>query len=112
MAMIEKGIHAHFAKLKDTDGNTDVDAASSVPAQPPAPSAEVEQILESREDSMDVPFAKVNGVADGSPAADAGLKTGDKICSFGHVDWMNHENLTKLGGVVQNNEGVSFQFCC
>jgi len=53
----------------------------------------------------DVPFAKVNAVTAESPADDAGLKVGDVILLFGDVDYTNHENLTRVAKVVQDNEG-------
>lgn len=103
MAKIEQGIHSYFAGMKDSDRNM----PESLSRQPTAPSAEVEQMLQSQEDGIEVPFAKVNSVAAGSPAAEAGMKIGDKVCSFGEINWMNHDNLTKIGDVVQRNEGVS-----
>ena len=96
MSRIEKGLHEHHAALqaadvlKDTPTSPDTQpetnqAASTVP---------------------EAPFAKVNSVESGSPAHEAGLKAGDKIRTFGSANWTNHENLRKLGEVVQRNEGV------
>lgn len=56
----------------------------------------------------DTPFAKVNRVEAGSPADDAGLKAGDRIRKFGHVNWINHEKLSKVAEVVQRNQGVGY----
>lgn len=67
---------------------------------------------ESQDALVETPFAKVNSVTDGSPAHQAGLKAGDGIRAFGHVNWMNHENLTKVAEVVQRNEGVRFLLFC
>jgi len=55
---------------------------------------------------VDTPFAKVNSVERGSPADDAGLEAGDRIRRFGHVNWINHEKLSKVAEVVQRNQGV------
>lgn len=55
---------------------------------------------------VDTPFAKVSSVAAGSPADDAGLKTGDRIRKFGNVNWINHEKLSRVAEVVQRNQGV------
>lgn len=62
----------------------------------------------------ETPFAKVNSVVPGSPADDAGLKTGDRIRNFGDINWLNHEKLSKVAETVQKNQGVSsfFCFCC
>lgn len=54
-----------------------------------------------------VPFARVNAVVEGSPAASAGLVVGDKVTKFGDADWRNHERLGKVARVVQENENVS-----
>ena len=58
---------------------------------------------------IEAAFAKVNSVVAGSPADEAGLKAGDKLRSFGTVNWMNHEKLSKVAEVVQRNEGVCLQ---
>ena len=55
---------------------------------------------------LETPFAKVNSVVPGSPADQAGLKAGDTIRSFGDVNWLNHERLSKVAEAVQQNEGV------
>ncbi|GAB7366400.1 hypothetical protein MBLNU230_g8197t1 [Neophaeotheca triangularis] len=52
----------------------------------------------------EVPFAKVNAVVEGSPAAVAGMVAGDKVTEFGDADWRNHERLAKVARVVQENE--------
>jgi 26S proteasome non-ATPase regulatory subunit 9 len=108
MAKVEQGIHAHFASLSEAQtALSDAAPQSPVPADimeaEPMPSwsaSTSDAIIES-------PFARVNSVAPGSPAAQAGMKVGDKIRSFGTVNWMNHENLTKIAQLVQQNEGVS-----
>ncbi|KAF3490607.1 26S proteasome non-ATPase regulatory subunit 9 [Arthroderma uncinatum] len=95
---VEEGIAAYFASIKDTDGN----ASTPLAIRPPAPAAgEVEGRTQGETDG--IPFAKVNSVADGSPAAKAGLKAGDKVCNFGNITWANHENLTKIATVITNN---------
>jgi 26S proteasome regulatory subunit N4 len=102
MAKVERGIHAHFASIQQNE---------SVPAAPAAqePSLDIaEETLPSQNESSEVPFAKVNSVVEGSPAARAGMKVGDKIRSFGSVNWMNHENLSKVADLVQCSEGVRY----
>jgi 26S proteasome non-ATPase regulatory subunit 9 len=83
MEHLEKGIHAHFASLQNTP-----DARPTASATP------------------GTAFAKVNTVVPGSPADQAGLKAGDVIRSFGNVNWLNHERLSKVAETVQQNEGV------
>lgn len=111
MDKIEQRLHAHFAHFQETGAAPAPEPSDTVPrislpadvmrAEPtptPSSSAGLEE----------TPFAKVNSVASGSPAAQAGLKAGDKIRNFGSVNWMDHENLTKIAQTVQQNEGVSF----
>jgi 26S proteasome non-ATPase regulatory subunit 9 len=52
------------------------------------------------------PFAKVDTVAPGSPADEAGLKVNDHIRNFGYVNRSNHDNLKGVAECVQGNEGV------
>ena len=92
MSRIEEGLHNHHAE------------ARSLPTSQPASALHAPATSTS---SLEAPFAKVNSVVAGSPAEDAGLKTGDKIRRFGDVDWINHEKLSKVAETVQRNEGVS-----
>ena len=96
MNRIEKGLHEHHATIQAAD------AAREIPAAAPLPTP----VERSSEPIVETPFAKVNTVESGSPANEAGLKSGDRIRSFGSANWMNHENLRKVGEVVQRNEGV------
>lgn len=98
MSKIEAGLHTHHASIRSSSGSTALDPShesregpSSTIRTPHAPEA---------------PFAKVNSVAAGSPANDAGLRAGDKIRAFGTANWMNHEKLSKVAEVVQQSEGV------
>ncbi|KAK6432121.1 putative 26S proteasome regulatory subunit [Oleoguttula sp. CCFEE 5521] len=54
---------------------------------------------------IEPPFARVNSVAEGSPAATAGLRAEDRVVKFGNADWQNHERLGKVAREVQTNEG-------
>lgn len=100
MNVIEKAVHAHFEFLQK---NPLPEISAS-----PAPTtngtsngtsqAEAAQVLEA-------PFAKVNSIVEGSPAAQAGLKPQDLIRRFGYVDRRNHEGLKKVAECVQGNEG-------
>ena len=101
MKYLEKGLHDHFANLQSTDG-TGAGVADTSNTHPPA---SVDNSLPSA-GILETPFAKVNSVVPGSPADQAGLKAGDTIRSFGSVNWINHERLSKVAEAVQQNEGV------
>lgn len=127
MAKVEQGVHAHFARLQQqqqqqqqnascpptSTTTTRTTTSMSAPAtdlQPITSPAIEEPTSSSQVGIIETPFAKINSVVEGSPAAQAGIKVGDMIRSVGHVNWMNHENLTKVAEVVQQNEGVCFVF--
>ncbi|EFQ97300.1 26S proteasome non-ATPase regulatory subunit 9 [Nannizzia gypsea CBS 118893] len=99
MLKVEEGLAAYFSSTKDKDTNISATPSTGPPAIP----QDVEGASAAQADTFDMPFAKVNSVADGSPASKAGLKTGDKVCNFGNITWANHENLTKIAAVVTNN---------
>jgi 26S proteasome non-ATPase regulatory subunit 9 len=101
MAVIEKRLHEHFASLDDDDGDD---------AEPTAPASSGASLpRDSVPETLDRPFARVNSVADNSPAATAGLKPGDLIRNFGYVNHENHDGLKKVAECVQGNEGVRRQ---
>lgn len=106
MNVIEKAVHAHFEFLQknplppststpSTNGTTN--GATNDTTSFPAERAQV----------LEAPFAKVNSLVEGSPAAQAGLKPQDLIRRFGYVDRRNHEELKKVAECVQGNEGQS-----
>ena len=102
MNRIEKGLHEHHASMQAAgppkEEITETSAAPVAERQP--------------EPVIETPFARVNTIESGSPAHEANLKAGDRIRTFGTANWTNHENLRKVGEVVQRNEGVrktSFQ---
>lgn len=100
MSRIEDGLHSHHAQARN------LVAMQSASAFPNRSTSSANQAAP-ESSTLEAPFAKVNSVVAGSPAEDAGLKVGDKICRFGNVDWMNHERLSKVAETVQKNEGVS-----
>lgn len=58
--------------------------------------------------TTNTPFAKVNTVVSGSPAADSGLQIGDEVTRFGSATWLNHDKLSKVAEIVAQSEGVSW----
>ncbi|KAL4932050.1 putative 26S proteasome non-ATPase regulatory subunit Nas2 [Aspergillus undulatus] len=100
MSQVEKGIHSHFAGLQSTRSNeTSTSNIIGSAARPSGPTSSTAAT------GVLTPFAKVNSVMSGSPAGQAGLQAGDTIRSFGSVNWLNHERLSKVAEVVQQNEG-------
>ncbi|CAG8927964.1 unnamed protein product [Penicillium salamii] len=101
MHHLEKGVHAHFANLQTTPGaGPTTNGTSHPPAVHSLPNRST-----TGSGALEAPFAKVNSVVTGSPADQAGLKAGDSIRSFGGVNWLNHERLSKVAETVQQNEG-------
>ena len=92
MSRIETGLHEHHAALQ-------AEASQQSSQQPDS------TLSPNAADIRETPFAKVNTVVNGSPAAQAGLQVGDTIRRFGHINWMNHESLAKVAEVVGRNEG-------
>lgn len=106
MAKVEEAVHEHFAQgksaesLPTTSSLASTEGASSVTAATAQSTAQTSTSAS----AIEPPFARVNSVVDGSPADTAGMKAGDKVTRFGYVDWTNHERLSKVAQVVQNNE--------
>jgi len=93
MSMIEKGLHAHHAAMAKNPDQVPQGASFGGNVAGAAASAA----------TLEPPFAKVNSVVLGSPADVAGLQAGDEVRRFGHINWTNHERLTQVAQVVQNN---------
>lgn len=115
MKWIEQRVHETFAKLQQNqDASAAADTTTTSTSQPAVAAerstseatAPSEAPPPSEATVVETPFAKVNSVVAGSPADQAGLRAGDTIRSFGGINWMNHERLTKVAEVVQQNEGV------
>lgn len=100
MNKIEKHLHEHFASLMENTEEGETAVAAAAAAEP--------ALRDYVPDVLDDPFAKVNTVADNSPAATAGLQQGDLIRNFGWVNKSNHDGLKKVAECVQGNEGVSW----
>lgn len=97
MRRIEIGLHAHHARLagaaQEDHTATPVAATTSAARSTTAATAEIL-----------TPFAKINSVAEGSPAAEAGMRKGDYIKKFGWVHALNHDKLKKLTECVVAND--------
>lgn len=100
MERLEEAVHEHFAEGKSAESLPPKTTAGSQAgvSQNAAPAAQQPS------SAIEPPFARVNTVVDGSPAATAGMRAGDKVTRFGWVDWTNHERLGKVAQVVQQSE--------
>lgn len=97
MKKLEVAVQEKFASAKDEENQIPEQAQSAVEGA-------------SSSSSIEPPFAKVNTVTPNSPADTAGLKAGDKVVRFGTANWSNHERLSKVAQVVQQNENVGTAF--
>ena len=52
-----------------------------------------------------VAFLQVTGVTEGSPAAEAGLRSGDQLAALGSVHADNFGSLADVAGVVRHSAG-------
>ncbi|TQV97254.1 hypothetical protein V2A60_000123 [Cordyceps javanica] len=95
MANVEKFLHEHFANAAEHPESSTPTTASSA----------FEVLPDTGAQSLDPPFAKVDGVSPNSPAELAGLKVDDEIRNFGYVNWSNHDSLKKVAECVTGNEG-------
>jgi 26S proteasome non-ATPase regulatory subunit 9 len=57
-------------------------------------------LRETRVSENTIPFARVNAVADDSPAEEAGLKKEDLIFKFANLNYENHNNLKAIASLV------------
>ncbi|GAQ02847.1 GTP-binding nuclear protein GSP1/Ran [Aspergillus lentulus] len=101
MKHLEKGLHEHFASLQRAQAAVAAGGLNGTAVQ----RSNLGENSLSDAEMIGTPFAKVNSVVPGSPADHAGLKAGDTIRSFGNVNWINHERLSKVAQTVQQNEG-------
>ena len=102
MAKLEVAVQEHFAAGKAVENSSETSEWTP----------EVQSAADSASSSLTIepPFAKVNTAAPNGPADRAGLKSGDKVVRFGCVNWTNHERLSKVAQVVQQNENVRLQY--
>ncbi|KAF3769083.1 hypothetical protein M406DRAFT_321142 [Cryphonectria parasitica EP155] len=98
MGKIEQAVYAGFAEGEEEEDTQEEEAQTAAGARNPAP-------RDAAPDLNDEPFAKVNTVADDSPAAAAGLQPGDLIHHFDSVNKFNHDGLKRVAEVCQQAEG-------
>ncbi|KAK5170984.1 putative 26S proteasome regulatory subunit [Saxophila tyrrhenica] len=99
MKKLEVAVEEHFAAGKAvpmTNGQSSQQRAGG----------EVNGSTVSSSSTIEPPFAKVNSVAEDSPAAQAGMRAGDRVTKFGAANYTNHERLSKVAQVVQQNENA------
>lgn len=99
MSQLEVAIHEHFASGESLEPST----AASAPSATSASSSRTSAAPPVTQPA----FAKINTVTEGSPAALAGLLAGDMLVLFGSANFANHERLSKVAQIVQQNENVS-----
>lgn len=105
MSRLDVVIQRRFAEL----------AAEPAPASAttsPTPVPIRSSTSQSAQAAANTPFAKVNTVVSGSPAADSGLQIGDEVTRFGSATWLNHDRLSKVAEIVAQSEGVSCPATC
>jgi 26S proteasome non-ATPase regulatory subunit 9 len=73
----------------------------------PLPESAINVAPRTTETMQDMTFAYIEKVIADSPAAEAGLKSGDRIRKFGYVNHLNHDSLKLVAECCQKNEGVS-----
>ncbi|TID26913.1 putative 26S proteasome non-ATPase regulatory subunit 9 [Venturia nashicola] len=98
MSRLEVVIQQRFADM----------ASEPVPAPAATSSTSVSirsSTSQSAQATPNTPFAKVNTVVSGSPAADSGLQIGDEVTRFGSATWLNHDKLSKVAEIVAQSEG-------
>ena len=96
MQKLDTAVQDHFAKA--AQNRAEDSAMTAVPS-----TAESNTLPGS---ALEPPFATVNTVVASSPADQAGLRAGDKVTKFGNINFTNHERLSKVAQVVQQNENV------
>ncbi|EPQ67186.1 Bgt-1963 [Blumeria graminis f. sp. tritici] len=99
MSVIERHIHAYFASKGQDDVTEDSELKSDLKTTTSSPS-------HTNKHTLARCFAKVNSIVYNSPSAAAGLQIGDKISSFGHINFSNHDRLNQIKNLVQESEGV------
>ena len=102
MVQLENAIHEHFAAGKSAENLTS--ASATAPPTALTASTTTAPAVQASNGAIEPPFARVNTVVPGSPAEQAGLQAGDRVTRFGSVNWTNHERLSRVAGVVQQNE--------
>ncbi|RDI82830.1 hypothetical protein Vi05172_g7192 [Venturia inaequalis] len=96
MSRLEVVIQQRFADMASEPAPA-ATSSTSVPVHSSTP--------QSAQATSSTPFAKVNAVLSGSPAADSGLQVGDEVTRLGSATWLNHDKLSKVAEIVAQSEG-------
>lgn len=96
MAGVENGENRSFDNLNDGLGRNNNNQSLPVSTSNAATTPDATTTLSISR----TPFAKIDAVANLSPAKTAGLQAGDLLLQFGSIDLSNHRNLTGLMPVV------------
>jgi 26S proteasome non-ATPase regulatory subunit 9 len=100
MSRLEIVIQKRFAEMASEPAPAVSSSSTTVPLR--------SSTSQSAQAATNTPFAKVNTVVSGSPAAESGLQIGDQITRFGSATWLNHDKLAKVAEIVAQSQGV----CC
>ncbi|TKA33134.1 hypothetical protein B0A50_00687 [Salinomyces thailandicus] len=100
MSKLEIAVQEAFAAGKAPE----FAATSSAASRTPVVQTEIGAAASSSTTAIEPPFARVNTVVSNSPADIAGMQVADKVTKFGTVNWTNHERLSRVAQVVQQNE--------
>lgn len=103
IAGVENGDKRSFQNLASSDN--DANSASNnntITSSGPQIFAnhQQQQQLAASATAFTLPFAKIDAVAAGSPAEEAGLREGDLMLEFGTINHTNHDNLRALPEIV------------
>ncbi|KAF2862011.1 hypothetical protein K470DRAFT_256266 [Piedraia hortae CBS 480.64] len=82
---------------------SETDTESIVPSSAAAAHGSVPSETTNGHSDADIPFAVVDEVSEGGPAAAAGLKVGDKVTAFGSVDWTKADKFKLIQAEVMKN---------
>lgn len=105
MSKLEIAVQEAFAAGKAPE----FAATSSAASRTPVVQTEIGAAASSSTTAIEPPFARVNTVVSNSPADIAGMQVADKVTKFGTVNWTNHERLSRVAQVVQQNENVRWR---
>jgi 26S proteasome non-ATPase regulatory subunit 9 len=104
MQRIETGLHEYFRQQAETAG---AQGGALGPLEPVQSESPQPLIVSTTAGSRvgPVPFARVDSVAENSPAQVAGLQKDDRIVNFGSVMASSHDQMRLISSLVASSEG-------